>query len=107
MNFFELLGDRGFMNFFEDIEYDDIQKTISNYIRSQMEKGTHIKSLWSVLDLFPKDVDEKDITFWWSPWPPFFSSWDISHLHDRNGELMKDEDVVDALVNSNRTNNPL
>ena len=94
------------MNFFEVIEYDDIPKAI-NYVRSKMDKGARSKSFDQYWTYFRKTWMRKTIRFDDHTGLLLFSSWDISHLHDRNGELMKDEDVVDALVNSNRTNNPL
>ena len=99
-----LIGTDGIINFLCILPYDLIPKGIQ-YIRKKMDEG-HLKSKFDEFwCYFNKNWMKKTRHFQDKTGLYLFTSWNISHLIDSKGKLLKDEEGMDVAVN--RTNNPL
>ena len=92
------------MNFLCILSYDLIPKGIQ-YVRRKMDEG-YLKSKFDEFWVyFNKNWMRKTRHFQDKTGLYLFTSWNISHLIDSKGKLVKDEEGMNIAVN--RTNNPL
>ena len=92
------------MNFLVLLLYDDVNKGIA-FIRSKINEGNFVCQLDLFWKYFLKTWMRKSRHHLDKTGLYLFTSWNISHLINENGEIAQDEIGVDVMVN--RTNNPL
>lgn len=100
----KLMGEHGLINFLCVLSYEEIPKGIA-YIRFKMEEGSFVKLFDQYWRYFLKTWMRKTRHHQDKTGIYLFTSWNISHLIDKNGEIIENEDGVNVMVN--RTNNPL
>ena len=100
----KLMGEHGLINFLCVLSYEEISKEIA-YIRFKMEEGSFVKLFDQYWRYFLKTWMRKTRHHQDKTGLYLFTSWNIFHLIDKNGEITENEDGVDVMVN--RTNNPL
>jgi hypothetical protein len=100
----QLIGEKGLMNFLEVINYEEIDSAIA-YIRSKVDESGYKNVFDLYWSYFRKTLLRKTSRYDDKSGLFLFSSWNISHLIDKHGELISEENGIDVLVN--RTNNPL